>query len=421
MRLLFVVQRYGREVAGGAELHCRRFAGALATRGHDVHALTSCAVGYLDWANEYPPGTSVLDGVTVHRLAVQRPRDVERFGRLNGRTIWGYHLRPLVLQRQWMLAQGPLLPELAPWLVERAAGFDVVVFFTYLYYTAWAGLPAAAGRTATVLHPTAHQEPQLDLPLFDPVLRLPTLCAYSTEEEQALIARRTGGPRPGRVIGIGVDVYAEGDGGAFRRQYGLGDRPYLLFVGRVDPGKGSLELCDYFSAYKRRHPGPLALVVMGDPVSTLAPHPDIVVTGFVPEGVKRDALDGALALAQPSYFESFSMVLAEAWAQRRPALVQGRCDVLAGQARRSGGAIPYTGYAEFEAALDRLLQRPDLGRALGEAGHRYVVDRYAWPSVIGRYERLLEQAMLRYERGQQAPVGGTPADTLSAMPSGSIA
>ena len=418
MRLLFVVQRYGREVAGGAELHCRRFATALATRGHDVHALTSCAVSYLDWANDYPAGTSALDGVTVHRLPVLRPRNVELFGRLDGRTIWGYGLRPLVLQRQWMLAQGPLIPELAPWLVERAAAFDVVVFFTYLYYTAWAGVPAAAGRTATVLHPTAHQEPQLDLPLFDPVLRLPTLCAYSTEEEQALIGRRTGAPRPGQVIGIGVDIYAEGDGATFRQEYGLGDRPYLLFVGRVDPGKGSLELCDYFSAYKRRRPGALALVIMGDPVSTLAATPDIVVTGFVPERVKRDALDGALALAQPSYFESFSMVLAEAWAQRRPALVHGRCDVLAGQARRSGGAIPYTGYAAFEAALDRLIESPDLGRSMGEAGHRYVVDRYAWPAVIARYERLLAHAMLRYERGRQAPDRDAPADTLVAMPSG---
>jgi glycosyltransferase involved in cell wall biosynthesis len=415
MKLLFVAQRYGREVAGGAELHCRQFATALAGRGHDVHALSSCAISYLDWANEYPPGDSVLDGVAVHRLPVLRPRDVELFGKLNGRTVWGYRLRPLVLQRQWMLAQGPLLPELAPWLVERASSFDAVVFFTYLYYTTWAGLPAAAGRTATVLHPTAHQEPQLDLSLFDPTLRLPTLCAYSTSEEQALIAARTGGPRPGEVVGIGVDLEARGDGAAFRSRYELGDRPYLLFIGRVDPGKGSLELCEYFATYKGRRPGPLALVVVGDAVSTLPPHPDIVTTGYVAEATKRDALDGALALAQPSYFESFSMVLAEAWAQSRPALVQGRCDVLVGQARRSRGAIPYTGYAEFEAALDRLVASPELGRALGRAGREWVAGQYAWPDVMARYERLLGRAMVRYSRSTGGPVGRPAGDSLSPM------
>jgi glycosyltransferase involved in cell wall biosynthesis len=398
VKLLFVVQRYGPEVAGGAELHCRQFATALAARGHDVHALTSRAISYLDWADEYPPGDADVDGVQVHRLPVSRRRDLEVFGGLNGRTVWGYRLRPLVLQRQWMLAQGPLVPGLAPWLVERAPGFDAVVFFTYLYYTTWAGLPAAAGRSATVLHPTAHREPQLDLSLFDTTLRLPTLCAYSTEEEAALIASRTGGPRPGEVIGIGTDLDASGDGSSFRRQFGLGDRPYLLFIGRDDPGKGSLELYEWFRTFKARRPGPLALVVVGDRVSTLPEHADVVTTGFVADQVKRDALDGALALVQPSYFESFSMVLSEAWAQRRPALVQGRCEVLVGQARRSGGGIPYTGYAEFEAALDRLLESPGLGAALGRAGRAWVERHYAWPDVMARYEGLLERAVERFRR-----------------------
>ena len=46
------------------------------------------------------------------------------------------------------------------------------------------------------------------------------------------------------------------------------------------------------------------------------------------------------------------MVLTESFAQRRPALVQRRCAVLEGHARRSGGALPYSGFAEFEAAVD---------------------------------------------------------------------
>ena len=63
MRLLFVVQRYGHEVAGGAEQHCREFATRLAARGHHVEVATSCARNYQDWANWYPEGQSELDGV----------------------------------------------------------------------------------------------------------------------------------------------------------------------------------------------------------------------------------------------------------------------------------------------------------------------------------------------------------------------
>ena len=73
MRLLFVVQRYGTEVAGGAEQHCRQFATRLASRGHDVGVLTTRAME-TDWADAYPAGTTHLEGVTVHRLGVSRAK-----------------------------------------------------------------------------------------------------------------------------------------------------------------------------------------------------------------------------------------------------------------------------------------------------------------------------------------------------------
>lgn len=392
MRLLFVVQRYGLQVAGGAELCCRHYATRLAARGHEVEVLTTCALSYVDWANALPAGTEVLDGVTVHRLPVLAPRNNVLFGPLNGRVVAGRKPIPLHLQEAWMRGQGPLVVDIEPWLRERAASYDTAVFFTYLYYTTWAGLPAAAGRTPTVLHPTAHDEPPLYLPLFDNVFRLPHAFGFLTEEEGDLVNRRFRVDRPSEVVGIGVDLDASGDEAAFRDAFDLGDRPYVAYVGRLDPHKGTDELYDFFDAYKRRRGGSLALVVVGEPVKPAPVRDDLVVTGFVDEAVKRGALAGALALVHPSYFESFSMVLTEAWAQRRPALVQGRCEVLAGQARRSGGAIPYEGFAQFEAALDLLVDDADLRDELGAAGRRYVEDRYEWDRVLDRYEDLLDLA-----------------------------
>jgi glycosyltransferase involved in cell wall biosynthesis len=192
------------------------------------------------------------------------------------------------------------------------------------------------------------------------------------------------------IIGIGTDLDAAGDPDTFRRSVGLDDRPYLVFIGRVDPGKGSQELYEFFVQYKARNPGPLALVIVGEAVTKMPDHPDIVMTGFVSDDVRDSALAGALALVQPSYFESFSMVLTEAWAMRRPALVQGRCEVLAGQTRRSGGGIAYRGFAEFEVAVDALLHDEAQCARLGRNGRRYVEERYSWDAVMARYERLLE-------------------------------
>ena len=395
MRILFVVQRYGALVPGGAELAAREFATRLAARGHATEVLTSCAVSYVDWANAYPPGTEEIDGVLVHRLPVSEPREDRIFGPMHARVPFGRHRVPPFMQRDWMRLQGPNLPGLTPWLRERATSYDRIVFFTYLYFTASAGLPAAAGMVPTVLHPTAHDEPPLYLSLFDLTYRLPSALAFLTEEEAELVANRFHVRLPSTVTGLGVelDVAATAeDIMAFRAGVaGLGARPYLVYVGRVDPGKGSVELFDFFTAYKRRNPSDLALVVVGDPVEPMPPHPDIFITGFVAEPTKRAAMGGSLALVQPSYFESFSLVLVEAWALAKPALVQGRCDVLDGHARRSGGGIPYRGFAEFEAALDLVRSDPGFAAAMGRAGRRYVERRYDWDRIIARYEVFLER------------------------------
>ena len=367
-----------------------QFATKLAGRGHDVDVLTSCAVDYMDWANEYPPGVGELDGVQVHRLPVDTPRNLRFFTPLDARTVWGKKPQPLYLQRAWMHSQGPHIPGLPAWLRDRCGAYDITIFFTYLYFTTWAGLPAASSVGPTVLHPTAHDEPALRLSLFDAMFRLPTAFAFSTEEESALVRDRFHVRRPERIVGIGVDLDVPAvDDQTFRDRFQLGDRPYLLYIGRLDIGKGVEELVNFFGAYKERNPAPLALVLLGQAVQALPLHPDVVLTGFVDDAVKRSALAGALALVQPSYFESFSMVLSEAWAQRKCALVNGRCAVLDGQVRRSGGGVPYRGFAEFEAAVDLLLGDAELPGRLGEAGRRYVERRYDWDNVLSAYETFL--------------------------------
>ena len=389
MRLLFVVQRYGPEVFGGAEAFSREYATRLAARGHRVDVLTSCAVSYVDWANVYEPGTSDLAGVTVHRLPVDRPRDNVAFNALNIRVNAGFRPSPLHLQRAWMDLQGPHIPELPIWLDEHASEYDVAVFYTYLYWSTWAGLPAAGRHVRTVLHPTAHDEPPLYLAIYDLMFRLPDAVGYLTPEEARLVVDRFRLRRPNVTTGVGVDLAVQGDEGVFRAEFDLEDHPYLLYVGRLDPHKGTEELAQFFTAYKARRPGPLKLVFMGEPIRPIEPHRDIVITGFVGDQMKHHGLAGCTALMMPSYFESFSIVMVEAWVHGKPTIVQGNCAVLDGQARRSGGGLPYRSYPEFEAGLDLLLGDEDLRRRMGAAGRDYAEEHYDWDVVLSRYERFL--------------------------------
>ena len=391
MRILYVVQRYGEQVAGGAEQHARAFAERLVERDHRVSVLTTCAQSYVDWANAYPRGWSTINGVSVYRTPVAMARNPHLFGRFNSRMSNATSVRPLSLQRDWMQMQGPYAPGLAPWIRLHARSFDVVVFITYLYWSTWAGLRECAGAVPTLLHPTAHDEPPLRLSIFEEVLRAPDAFAFLTPEEADLVRERFPGAPPGEVVGIGVEMDEPGDADAFRRRFELGSAPYLLYVGRVDPAKGAAELIEYFIAYKARNPSDLRLVLLGALLVDDPQRSDVVVTGFVDEPTRNGALAGSLALVQPSYFESFAMVLTESFAQRRPALVQRRCAVLEGHAKRSGAALPYTGFAEFEAVVHELHAAPDLADALGAAGRRYVESDYDWEVVMERYQRTLEQ------------------------------
>ena len=391
LKVLFVVQRYGTDVAGGAETACRHVAERLATRGHRIEVVTTCAHSYVTWEDHFPPGVTDVNGVRVHRFPVDHPRDPDLFGPLSGRVLGGPGPVPYHLQQAWVEQQGPRSTALLRHLEAEARRFDVAVFFTYLYWTTWAGAPAVARAIPTLIQTTAHDERPFHLPVFDTSLRAADGFLCLTAEEAALLERKVGRHRPIALTGLGVDLDVQGDGSRFRADHGLGDRPYLVYLGRVDPHKGASELLAYFRTYKERNGGDLALVVVGEEVTKVPEHPDVVTVGFVDEATKQDALAGMLALALPSYFESFSIVLCEAWAQRRPALVQGRCDVLVGQAARSRGALAYTGYAEFEVAVDALLERPELADGLGLSGRAYVEEHYSWDNVISLYESFLWQ------------------------------
>jgi len=389
MRLCFVIQRYGLEVAGGSELHCRWLAGRLARR-HEVQVATTCALDYLEWANHYPPGPADVGGIPVVRYPVARPRSEKRFALVSDLVFHEEH--SLADEREWVAENGPFSPELVRSLPRRR-DVDLFVFYSYRYYQTFFGLPPVAGKA--VLVPTAEEDPAIELPVFTPLFQAPRGILYLTPEERSLVQGVSGNTGvPSAVVGSGINVAAGWETADVGGRFKLPAR-YFLYVGRIDRNKGADVLFSYYRRLVAEWPEAPPLVLVGKPALEIPVHPKIRHLGFVTEEEKFALVAGCEVLLMPSAYESLSVIVLEAWAMGRPVLVNSACRVLEGQCVRSGGGLFYRGYSEFATALRMMAESAPLRSALGAAGRAYVAREYDWDVVEDRTSRFLEGLVKR--------------------------
>ena len=386
MKLAFVVQRYGLEINGGAELHCRWVAEHL-KKYAEVEVLTTRAADYITWKNSYSRDEEDVNGIRVRRFPVIKARDPQRFGRLQDWLLRHEHRESDELR--WLDEEGPRAPALIQYLKDNASSYDYFFFFSYRYYHSYWGVKTVPRRS--ILVPTAEGDPVVGLRIFQDLFRTPRAIVYNSIEERKMINDVSGNHQvPGDVVGVGTEVPGRYSGEAFRRKHKL-PGPYVLYLGRIDENKGCHKLFEYFIRFKRESGSEAKLVLAGSTVIQVPSHPDIHYLGFLGDVEKFDALDGAELLVMPSFYESLSMVTLEAWALGKPVLANALCDVLKGQCLRSNGGLYYETYPEFREALSLLLGSPRLRGVLGENGRRYFEANYAWDVIENKYLGLISR------------------------------
>lgn len=396
MRLGLLTPRYGEEVVGGTEHWLRTLCEHLvADRGWSVEVFTTCAVSAATWADEYPPGTTSIAGVTVHRhrsVSGRNPQYLHQLPRLRRDPAAFSRAEAL----EYVRLVGPVCPEASSAAAAAAEDgrCDLVAVTPYLYWPTVHTVPRIGRRV--VFHGAAHDEPELSLPVMPEVFESVGGFAFNSFSERELVEGRFAVAHlPSSVIGNAVNEGA-GDESAARRALGLDpDEPFVLCVGRVERAKGANALAALWQMYCRRRPGAPRLVFIGpehDPIGSApggsAPGGPIVVAGRQPEEVKWGALAACELLVAPSAQESFSLVVLEGWLAGRPVIVNGRCGPTVEHCRRSGGGLWFRDYADFEVVMDRLLADGALRRRLADRGGAYTRDVFAWPRVLDRYEEL---------------------------------
>ena len=420
MKIAFVVQRYGAEILGGSEYHCRLIAERLAPR-HQVEVLTTCAADYITWKNEYPEGSDRVKGVTVRRFANARTRDIQAFNRYSEWIFNNEHTRDDEIE--WLRQQGPWCPSLLDYIERNQQQYDILIFFTYLYAPTVLGARLAPHKT--ILVPTAHDEPAIRLDIYKELFSLPAGMAYNTDVERRFLTTHFSiRAIEEETVGCGVDLpqaqphalrLAEDDSGAeqaaqqdeegtpddnspayrphladrgtmFRRRHRL-HGPFVLYGGRIDPGKGCEELIEYFNTYVQEG-GDASLVLMGIKLMPLPEEPFIRFAGRLSDQERLQALEAATVVVVPSPYESLSLLALESFAVGTPVLANARSEVLVDHCHRSNGGLFYADRDEFTECLKLLVADARLRAALGRNGRHYVRQNYRWDVIIGKYERM---------------------------------
>ncbi|HEY3096374.1 MAG TPA: glycosyltransferase family 1 protein [Acidimicrobiia bacterium] len=191
-----------------------------------------------------------------------------------------------------------------------------------------------------------------------------------------------------RVVPNGVDLQLAGEDevAEIRRRFDLGDKPYVFWIGSLEPRKNVGLLVDAFAQWAARTDLPHQLVLAGpagwleDESAVLRPaRPlgDRVRTlGRVGDPALRALYRGADVFAFPSRHEGFGIPVVEAMAQETPVLA---ADIPALREVAAGAAVLRSpdDTDAWVAALDNLFHDADERARLGAAGRRRA-QHYSW-------------------------------------------
>ncbi|HEX4743370.1 MAG TPA: glycosyltransferase family 4 protein [Candidatus Limnocylindria bacterium] len=399
MKLLFTKRGYS--PVGGSESLCYQFATRLALRGHDVRVVCAWPTDKEEIrypARRYRPLT--FDDHRVFRdehgveVVQVRPR-----GGLLGMAADATTLVDLM--------RGDIL--------ERYASDREVIHNVGREYLGSSLEVAEELDLPIVLTPLAHPGQFHGGDSAADIARYRTASAITTMTDWERSWYIGHGVDPTRVVttGMGPNAVRSADGRAWRRRRGIpDDAPIVLYIGRKERYKGYIQLLDSAElVWAKHHETRYVFIGIAGFYSTFID--DFVrytddrilhIEGASGEE-KSAALDACDVFAMPSQHETFGLGYLEAWLHRKPVI---GCDIppMREVIGEHGLLVPQRP-VELADAIVRLIEDPELRRAMGEGGQAKVRERWDWDRVMDRVESTYERALAG------APADATASATLA--------
>ena len=384
--IAFVVVRYGLNINGGAEYHCRMLAERL-TNDYNVEVLTTCVDNYRTGENLEFKEKEIINKVIVRRFKTNPTHpELENFYKKKAKPA--YKLRRFLYKCHFLAIASYFFP-VWHFVKENKDNYKAIIPITidysHVYYT------TLYAPEKTIVIPTMHYHKTAFRSTLTQVFTKAAYIAFNTTAEQKL-ARKIFGMHmaPHSIVSVGIELSAPSDWAVTQEKYNLPDE-YMLYVGRVDQGKLN-NVYTYFLNYKKVYPNSdLKFVLVGKQYSDPFNHPDIIYTNFVEEQEKISIIQHAKIVINPSLYESLSLILLEAMALKKAMLVNGNCNVLKEHCHKSNNAaLYYTNEKSFIDKLHMLDSSTNLRLEMGEKGYSYVNSNYDWNIIMNKLKHVIE-------------------------------
>ena len=360
---------------GGPSKACFEMARAVARRGHDVTIFATNMNG-LDDVLDVPVDRPIeRDGVTIRYFPIEFPKFLGN---------------PAPMARA---------------LEETVPQMDAIhlhsLYMLHCRFTARAcrraGVPYLM-RPHGTLDPYLYRRHRfrkmlLELWFQNRVTRGAAAMHFTTEEEMILAAPHVFGAR-GIVVPHGLDTDEYDDlppRGRFRARHpGIGERPIVLFFGRLNFKKGLDILTRAFADVVREVPD-AHLVVAGPDRGMLEKTQAWVeefglgrhttFTGMVTGDDKLALLADSDLFVLPSYSENFGIAVVEAMACGLPVAISDKVNLWHEVANAGAGWVTPADAGAFADAMIEALHDLDGARARGARGRALVGERFQWPQI----------------------------------------